>query len=155
MARPCKSAKLLTENSQTKEEIFKRAAAEETLKGSLAVPKPPAYLNKNQKNIYKNIVKMLEKAKILGELDGYLLSVCAVAIDRLQYIEKAFNQRPELMWTNDKLLSAKDKYTKDFFRCCNELSLSPQSRAKLGNLKLQAEAEKADPVLRLLGGGEQ
>ena len=51
-------------------------------------------------------------------------------------------------------MTTKSEYTKDFFRCCNELSLSPQSRAKLGNINLQAEQEKQDPLLQVLAGGK-
>ena len=47
-------------------------------------------------------------------------------------------------------MSAKDKYTKDLYRCCNELSLSPQSRAKLANINVQAKEEEQDPLLGLL-----
>ena len=51
-------------------------------------------------------------------------------------------------------MSAKDKYTKDLFRCTNELSLSPQSRAKIANINLQSDQEKTDPLLKLLAGGK-
>ena len=50
-------------------------------------------------------------------------------------------------------MSAKDKYTKDLFRCCSELSLSPQSRAKLGNINVQASKDNEDPLLKVLRGG--
>lgn len=53
-----------------------------------------------------------------------------------------------------EVLAAKDKYTKDFFRCCNELSLSPQSRAKLGNINLQVKQQQEDPLLKVLAGGK-
>ena len=53
--------------------------------------------------------------------------------------------------TDKQLLSAKDKYTKDLYRCCNELSLSPQSRAKLANINVQKQEE--DPLLKVLGSG--
>jgi phage terminase small subunit len=43
---------------------------------------------------------------------------------------------------------------KEFFRCCNELSLSPQSRAKLASINVNAEINKEDPLLRILGGGK-
>ncbi|NFE32060.1 phage terminase small subunit P27 family, partial [Clostridium botulinum] len=33
---------------------------------------------------------------------------------------------------------------------CNELSLSPQSRAKLGNLALNNKEEQEDPLLKAL-----
>ena len=51
---------------------------------------------------------------------------------------------------NSQLMGSKDKYTKDFYRCCNELSLSPQSRAKLANINLTAEKENKDPALKVI-----
>ena len=63
----------------------------------------------------------------------------------VNFINKDINR----MYDKD-LMKAKSEYTKDFFRCCNELSLSPQSRAKLGNINLQAEQEKQDPLLQVL-----
>ena len=56
------------------------------------------------------------------------------------------NEDPSLIF-NVKLMASKDKYTKDFFRCCNELGLSPQSRAKFANL-MAAKAE--DPLVEAL-----
>ena len=49
-------------------------------------------------------------------------------------------------------MSAKDKYDKDFYRCCNELSLSPQSRAKIANINKEAIDKEEDPVIRALKG---
>ena len=50
-----------------------------------------------------------------------------------------------------KRLTIKDKYTKDLLRGCNELSLSPQSRAKLGNLALNNKEKDNDALLKILG----
>jgi phage terminase small subunit len=47
-------------------------------------------------------------------------------------------------------MTAKDKYTKDFFRCCNELSLSPQARAKLSISNVNAMKESKNPLLDAL-----
>ena len=154
MARPCKPAKLLTECSQTEEEIFQRAAVEEKLRGESARLTPPAYLSKTQKKIFKNIVKFLEPADVLGGQDVYLITLCAVALDRLQVIEQMINEAPVRIADRD-LGAAKAQYTKDFLRCCNELGLSPQSRAKIGNLALQKKQADEDPVLKLLQGGVQ
>ena len=52
-------------------------------------------------------------------------------------------------------MASKEKYTRDLFRCCNELSLSPQSRAKLGNLNIQAKADAEDPVLKAILGDDE
>ena len=43
-------------------------------------------------------------------------------------------------------------YDSDFYRCCNELSLSPQSRAKISNLNLQAKEDSQDLLLQALAG---
>ena len=46
---------------------------------------------------------------------------------------------------NKEVLSALDKYTKTFFRCCNELGFSPQARAKVA-----ANIVKADDGTEML-----
>ena len=43
---------------------------------------------------------------------------------------------------NNSYKSVRDMYSKDFFRCCNELCLSPQSRAKLSIADLNKAPEK-------------
>ena len=50
------------------------------------------------------------------------------------------------------VMAAKDKYTKDFFRCCNELCLSPQSRAKIALANANAAKDAADPLMEVLKG---
>ncbi|MFQ9695704.1 MAG: hypothetical protein ACLRY5_02585 [Zhenhengia sp.] len=52
-------------------------------------------------------------------------------------------------------IKIKTAYMKDFFRMCNELSLSPQSRANIANINCSTEAEKTDPLLTILGGGKK
>ena len=153
MARPAKSVNTMSKNL-TKEEKEIRAKTEEKLKGGADKISPPKHLNKEQKKIFRNIVKELEGSEILGNLDIYILSTCSIALDRMQEIEKTINENPSLIRDKDLRL-ANDKYTKDFFRCCNELSLSPQSRAKIGNLSLQKQQEEQDPLLKVLSGGKQ
>lgn len=151
MARPCKSAKVLTECSQTKDEINIRNENEEKLKGSANNINPPDYLNGNQIILFEYIKSELKESGILGNLDVYILAKCSIAIDRLQYIEEKVNEKPGSMFKKE-VMSSRKAYTDDFFRCCNELSLSPQSRAKLSNINLQAKAEEDDPLLKLLRG---
>lgn len=152
MARPCKSAKVLDKYSQTKAEIQARIETEEKLKGGADKISPPKHLNARQKKIFNYIVQELEASQILGNLDIYILAQAAIAIDRLQTIESKINRDPQALFDKD-VMSVKDKYTKDFFRCCNELSLSPQSRAKLGNINLQVKQQQEDPLLKVLRGG--
>jgi P27 family predicted phage terminase small subunit len=151
LVRPCKSAKVLTECSQTKDEIQSRVDKEEKLKGKSDNITPPDYLNNNQKELFNYIKNELEESKLLSNLDVYILSTCVIAIDRLQQLEQMINKNNRLMFKNE-FMSAKDKYTKDFYRCCNELSLSPQSRAKLANINLMAKQENEDPILKAIKG---
>ena len=47
-------------------------------------------------------------------------------------------------------MAARSKYMADFYRCCNELCLSPQARAKLGVAAAKAKAQEKDPLLAIL-----
>lgn len=153
MARPAKSVNTMSKNL-TKEEIQKRLETEEKLKGASDKITPPAHLSLSQRKIFKYIVDELEASGILGNLDIYILATCSIAIDRLQAIEQAINEDFNMIF-DKTLLSAKDKYTKDLFRCTNELSLSPQSRAKIGNINFEKQKDDGDPLLKLLGGGKK
>lgn len=151
MARPTKSAKVLTECSQTKDEIEARVEQEEILKGKTDKIKPHPKLTPNQKKIFKYITSELEESKLLGNLDIYLLNQTSIAIDRLQEIEFIINEKPKAMFSK-VILAAKEKYSKDFYRGMNELCLSPQSRAKLANITMQGQKDKKDPLLQVLDG---
>jgi len=151
MARPCKSAKVLTESSQTKKEINERIENEERLKGESNNINPPDYLNSNQVDLFNYIKSELEESKLLSNLDVYILVKCVIAIDRLQFIESKINKTPGLL-LQSQFMSNKKNYDNDFFRCCNELSLSPQSRAKLANINSMAKESKEDPLLKVLQG---
>jgi P27 family predicted phage terminase small subunit len=151
MPTPSKSAKLLHPKSQTKFEINTRLEVEESLKGGADKIEPSSRLNANQKKIFKYIVAELEASEILGNLDNYMLEMGAVAIDRLQNIEKEINRDFSKIYDKD-LMSAKSKYTSDFFKFCNEACLSPQARAKVGVLTANKKMEESDPLLKVLKG---
>lgn len=149
MARPSKSVKLHEQRTGTKDEMNARIIAEETLKGSSDKIEPSGRLNANQKKIFKYIVSELEASKLLGNLDMYMLESGAIAIDRLQSIEKAVNQDFEMIRDRD-LMTAKRLYTTDFFKFMNEACLSPQARAKMGILAANKALEEKDPLLKVL-----
>lgn len=153
MARPSKSVKVMSKNL-TKEEKDLRLETEEKLKGGADNISPPTHLNARQKKIFNYVVDQLRESNILGNLDIYILSQTSIAIDRLQQIEKLINKDINKIYDKD-LMKAKSEYTKDFFRCCNELSLSPQSRAKLGNINMQAKERDEDVLLKVLAGGSK
>lgn len=148
MGRPAKAVNTMSKHL-SKVETEKRKEKEDCFKGKSDKIRPPTYLSASQKKIFRYIVKELEASEILGNLDIYILSTCSIAIDRLKEIETMINGDSELLLSKE-LMSAKDKYTKDLYRCCSELSLSPQSRAKLANINVTTQKDKADPLLEAL-----
>ncbi len=151
MPRPSKSARVLHPKSQTKAEINARIETEDKLKGDSEKLEASSRLNANQKKIFNYIVAELKPSKILGNLDGYMLEMGAIAIDRLQTIEKEINRDFDNIY-NKELMSAKAKYTSDFLKFCQEACLSPQSRAKMGIIASNKKEEDMDPLLKVLRG---
>lgn len=150
MARPTKSVELMSKHL-TQEEITSRKENEKNLRGNCDKLKPPSYLTPSQKKIFRNILENLEASGILGNLDIYVLTNCSIAIDRIQMMEQEINGNSDLL--NCKIfMSSKDKYSKDFFRYCNELCLSPQSRAKLANINIKSN--EVDPLMDILNDGD-
>lgn len=148
MARPAKSVNSST-GVITKEERAIREDAEQKLKGGSSKLRAPSYLTKDQKKIFRYIVNNLADSGILGNLDLYILSVSAVTIGNLLDLDKMINEETDKL-TKIKLMQTRDKYTKDFFRCCNELSLSPQARAKISISAVKAVKETRNPLLDAL-----
>lgn len=146
MARPAMSAKV-TAKHLTNDEKNIKIDTENKLKGDADELIPPSYLSDVQAKIFEYIVRNLESSEILGNLDIFVLSDCSICIDRMQSIEKQINDEPELL-SNSSLIATKDRYAKNFQRYCNELCLSPQSRAKIANINLQGKEE--NPLLELL-----
>ncbi len=153
MARPAKATNL-TSKHLTKEELSQRKEIESQLKGKADKITPPKTLSKTQKTIFKKIVNELKDSGVLGNLDVYILSTISIAIDRLNWIENVINEN-EIKMLDVDLMRAKEKYSKDFYRCCNELSLSPQSRAKISNINIKSQKAKGDPLLLALKGGKR
>ena len=149
MGRP---AKTISTNSRhnTKKDMEIRKAAEEKARGGMDKLIPPRYLTKEQKVIYKYIVDNLKEAEILGNLDHYILAMTAVTIDSIIQFDKAMNQVDDIM-EKSKLIAARNNLAKDFFRCCNELSLSPQARAKISIANVKTIRDNQNPLLEVLG----
>jgi len=150
LTRPSKSAKVLHPCSQTKDELNTRIEFEERLQGGSDKIKPSSRLNANQKKVFEYIVGELEASKILGNVDSYMLEMGAIAIDRLQCIERRINQDFDEAIRDKELMSAKRAYTADFLKFCAETCLSPQSRAKMGILAANKAMEDKDPLLKVL-----
>ena len=56
------------------------------------------------------------------------------------------------MMFSKELLIVKEKHEKTFFKCCDELCLSPQSRAKIANINSQAADDGTELIKQLLAG---
>lgn len=148
MARPAKAVN--TQNSNlTAAEREIRAHAEESLRGGRDRITPPGYLTEAQREIFQDVVNELAQSDILGNVDVYVLASMSVTVDRLRYIEGRINEDAALL-ENSAFMASKDKYTREFYRCCNELCMSPQSRAKIGSAHAQAAKGGKNPLLAWL-----
>lgn len=152
MARPAKAIRAAS-GARTKEEIATRSQAEDALKGLNGKKKVtitcPAYLTKDQKKIFNKIKNLLIDAGAAGSCDGWVMAFCAVAIDRVAEIDADANENI-VRKTDKDTVTARSKYMADFYRCCNELCLSPQARAKLGVVATKSKAQEKDPLLAVL-----
>lgn len=140
MTRPAKSVKAKTGNILKSEEKS-RLETENKLKGKSDKLVPPEYLTKEQADVFYYILENLDESKMLGNLDQFILARASITICQLKSFDIQANANPEVL-LDSKFRMAKDAATKDFFRCCNELCLSPQSRAKLSISAVKAEPEK-------------
>lgn len=140
MARPSKSITAST-GKISKEEKEIRLETENKLKGSSDKLIPASYLNTRQKEIFNYIIDNLKQSKVLGNLDIFTLNQAAIVIERLEYLEKQANEDIEVL-LKSTFKAAKDMYSKEFFRYCNELCLSPQARAKLSIAAIKEPEKK-------------
>ena len=153
MPRPAKPIELQSKHN-TKADIQKRKSIQDSLKGDCSCIVPPYKLSDSQLNIFNKIREVYDNVSLIGELDIYTLAEGAVVIDRLQQLEMMINDNPDLL-TDKDIMSIRKGYTQDYYRLCNELGLSPQSRAKLGSLSLRKDKQDNDALLTLLKVGEQ
>lgn len=147
MARPAKSVKTKT-GTMTKEEEEKRLEIEDKLRGNNDKLLPPLYLSEEQKIIFFYIMEELKQANILGNLDLFILSQTSIAIDRIQKLDRIANENQEIVFENS-FRQARAEASKEYFRCCNELCLSPQSRAKISVAKFEP-GEKKKTIMDIL-----
>lgn len=151
MPRPAKSVNVSSRNLP-KSERTAREKTEQSLKGGTGKIRPFRHLSKAQKCIFKNIVEELKASGILGNLDVYILNRCAISIDRLNVLDKMANE-DNAMLLDPEFLKARKEYTTDVNKCCQELCLSPQARAKIGTINISKKNEDKDPLLKVLKGG--
>ena len=151
MARPAKAAKTLS-GHLTKEEMKIRETAEAELRGESDKIAPPDWLNDGQKQVFEFVVREMEASEILGNLDVFVLTQFAVVTERLFDLEQMVNENVRTSVQNKDIIFARNSYVRDFWRGANELSLSPQARAKIGTLNLAKKDDEKDPLKNLLAG---
>ena len=151
MARPAKSAKVLTDKSQTKAEINMRSQIEDAVGGGADKLVPPERLNERQQQIFQGVVELMSGADILRNGDVEMVARYAFCLDRIICIEYDLNENHDMMYDKD-VLSAYKNFTQIYFRCCNELSLSPQSRAKLAIAGASGKNESLEAIKQIIGG---
>ena len=142
----------VTKKHLTKEEKGKRIAVENAFINDAEI-KPPRYLTKEQKKAFKFIVDALRQAKVLSRLDAQTITQASVAIDMLTISNKEVAQNPMLSVDKD-FVGTQEKLVRTYLKLCDELCLSPKSRAKLGVLVANQKKEETDPLLNVLQGGE-
>jgi P27 family predicted phage terminase small subunit len=111
--------------------------------------KAPSRLNSNQKKIFNQIKEHVTNAGVYGNIDAQMLETTAIAIDRLQTIEKMINQDFDSIRDKD-LMTAKSKYTADFLKGVEFFGMAPTARAKFGTLLVKKKEEETDPLLKVL-----
>jgi P27 family predicted phage terminase small subunit len=149
MGRKPKSIDTAT-GHKTKAEKAIRKEVQDKLKGEINGFSPAPYLTSKQLKLFKRIAKHLELIEMLGTFDNTILNSYVIAVDRLDEIEKAINEDSNAM-LNKNLLTAKDRYTKDFLTGVNHFGFSPLARAKMGTLASQKKEASSDPVLKAIG----
>lgn len=154
MARPAKPRSEALEKGERKHRSKKeneiRVAAEKRLKLKRDNMDPPDYLTEDQKEIYNFILEELDESKLLTNLDTFILVKTAVNINRQIELIKAGNSA-EGRESKEISVAVKNQLDSEFFRCCNELGLSPQARAKLSiSAVKKAENDKQKTLMDVI-----
>lgn len=139
---------------RTKEEIENRREVQEKIKYKNDKIEPSQKLNEKQNEIFKYVKDLLKESEILSNADSFLLTQFAVALDKLQYLDQKANDSPNIIFNKD-FKSSKKLYFDIFSKCCDNLALTPQSRAKIANINILANKEKEDPLLKILGSDDE
>ena len=153
MARPCISASLSSQK-MSNEERENRIEQEKKLKGNNDKLKPPSYMTKEAKKVFKWLVKETKEADTFGNVDRFILEQFSNTYATYKELEIMFHKEQDFT-TKEKIDRMKKRYTDQLPRLYNELGLTPSTRAKLGALNLHKEQEEQDPLLKILKEREE
>lgn len=163
MARAKKPASLKKGQSESLAEKKHRQEIEEALKGADdKVFKVPAYLTKDEKLYYKFLIDNLEISGLLCNLDIplleqtsnclYVMRQCDDAIRKEGILIQSFDKYGNEKLIQNPAIKVKLDFMTKYNQLCNQLGLSPSSRASLAGKQIDAQQESEDPVLKLLRG---
>lgn len=163
MARAKKPASLKKGQSESLAEKKHRQEIEEALKGADdKVFKVPAYLTKDEKLYYKFLIDNLEISGLLCNLDIplleqtsnclYVMRQCDDTIRKEGILIQSFDKYGNEKLIQNPAIKVKLDFMTKYNQLCNQLGLSPSSRASLAGKQIDAQQESEDPVLKLLRG---
>ncbi|WP_312979646.1 phage terminase small subunit P27 family [Leuconostoc falkenbergense] len=141
MARPAKSMKIQmiegNTNNKTREEIARRAKAEEKFDVvSSEHMQPPATLGSDSKKVFRKIVKIMEPVGILNEADIDLIATYAdTQVIYTQVMDQLSMQGvvdPET-GKPSRFISERNKLAELMRKLGDKMGLSPQARAQIAN----------------------
>lgn len=154
MARPAKPVSMQSDGTRiANDEKRARQEAEEEMRGASDKLHPPKSFPERRKQIFRETVEELSERGMLGNLDHYVLVKFSTAVDMLERIDGIIEADMEEI-ENAKLRNAREMYSRDFFKCCTELGMSPASRAK--SAIARAENTKKPPsVFDIIGADDE
>lgn len=126
-----------------------RKDTEQRLQGASDDIRPAEYLNERQLEIFYNLLDEMHGANILSNLDAANLSAYAFALTQMEDINQMINDNPDKMYDKPFIMYRK-QIIGELQKFTSEFCLSPQSRAKMGNLSLLNKEKKSDPLLNVL-----
>lgn len=148
MARPAKAiAAQSGGTAMTNEEKALRSSTEKRIRGSADKLSPPKGMSKARKATFEFVISELSGTDMLGNLDVFVLEKLCIAVDMLNQIDEMIDDNNDFIM-NSAIRQSREMYSRDFFRCCNELCMSPQSRAKFS---ISASTPEKKTVRDVLG----
>lgn len=164
MGRTKKPASLKKGKSENKTQLAAREAIEKQLMGnSDNVKSIPEYLTEEEAVYYKWLSEEIEITGVLTNLDKPLLEQTANCLWVMHKCDEHIRTNGVLITKIDKFGLCEEKenpsikiklsYQAKYAHLCNQLGLSPASRASIAGKKIEANDNANNPLLAILKGG--
>ncbi len=161
MARARKPASLKKGKSESKEQLEKREKLEKQLMGNCdCIKNIPEHLNDEEKIYYSWLIKEIEISGIITNLDIPLLEQTANCLWMIRVSTDHIREHGQLIPKIDRFGNIEEKENPSikilqncqtkYANFCNQLGLSPASRASLAGKQAEAKIEAEDPLLKAL-----